>query len=346
MPFIPLLIMLLSVALVRRFVQKVRHYRHPAHGSLILSDVASPYMAEIARGQYEDLYFSVLAAFRDPAAEREYRIIPPALVGSAIYRVDLPFITQSHMIGVPKQYGGALPFVSHRIEQVVLEGDFPKYFSLYAEKGQQVQTRYLLDPAAMQYIIEFGEQYYWEIIGDQLVFLQPNIPTRETAGDVLVIVKGFIEHIRPAAEISIDSKRHIQRAAYGEERRTLLCPLCASVMSKHQRYLLCPLGHGMLAYGGVLSEIRSGALTVDIPNANHLDHKQVRCPSCRHDMVSVQYDATGVMIDTCSNCPYRWLDAHEVSQINAKGKRLDAVDIGRPQVMTIPEPQRFHNRQL
>ena len=52
----------------------------------------------------------------------------------------------------------------------------------------------------------------------------------------------------------------------------------------------------------------------------------VICPNCQHPMVLVDYQDSGVEINSCEHCPYRWLDADEITEL-ASGKKLNTSSI-------------------
>lgn len=325
---IPLLpIAILGALSLNKLALAFEKRRKPRDASVLLSTCATANMAEIARGKYEDLYYSAVVVISDnriveqPADER--------WSGGMIYRVDLPFVTKVHLLGIPKSEAFQPDPTGTYMEPVVLEGDFPNYFSLYAEKGQQVESRYLLDPAAMHFVVEFCQTHSWEIVDDQLIFLHSNTSSDHDAVSVMQAASGFVLQIRPAIEQPISAQQEALRTPYGQERRSLLCPLCGRAMTPHDRYLICPEGHGTLLYGSVLIKLRQGKLVIDIPNQTVLQHDAIVCPSCHNVMEKMAYDATNVMIDTCAHCPYRWLDADEAAKITQSQKLTD-LDIGRP----------------
>ena len=328
-PFLPIAIVAAIGA--HKLALNLDTHRKPRDASVLLATFSTPYMAEIARGASGDYYYSAMVAIGNPEdlAAPPHDNVPNAWTGGAIYRVDLPFITKVHLLGIPKTEPAQVDPSGDHMEPVALEGDFPRYFSLYAEIGQQVESRYILDPAAMQFIVDFCSTHHWEIVGDQLIFLHANISTDHDPVALMKIVQEFIDHIKPAIERPISEERQMQRASYGQERRGLLCPLCGTLMTNQGKYLLCPQGHGMLAYGRVLADIRKKLLHVDIRNPVVLQHEGIRCPSCHHDMTKMAYDATQVMIDSCTHCPYRWLDADEVAEIKLNDRLAD-LDIGTP----------------
>jgi Zn-finger nucleic acid-binding protein len=51
------------------------------------------------------------------------------------------------------------------------------------------------------------------------------------------------------------------------------------------------------------------------PERFHAADKPLACPRCAVNMVTIEYDRTGVEIDYCASCGGVWLDAHEMEQI-------------------------------
>jgi len=43
-------------------------------------------------------------------------------------------------------------------------------------------------------------------------------------------------------------------------------------------------------------------------------------------MLVVDYAGFGIMIDVCFSCPYRWLDAGELTKIHQRSKRAGHLD--------------------
>src|SRR5690606_874402 len=94
---------------------------------------------------------------------------------AVIYRVELPFGSKAHLLGVPKlsdskQIDPTGP--GSVFEKVSLEGDYDSYFGLYCQKGQQVDTRYFLDPKTMAFTVDFCQSHSWELIDSELYFAQ------------------------------------------------------------------------------------------------------------------------------------------------------------------------------
>lgn len=121
--------------------------------------------------------------------------------------VTLPFKSDCHLIGITKN--GSLTFelrnfIAERgLEQIVLEGDFPRYAYLYSPPGNQVNARYLMDPSAMAYVADFCKTHHWEIVGNYLYFVSSNsIKGKKVAEDPTPImtqdVERFVDEIKPA----------------------------------------------------------------------------------------------------------------------------------------------------
>jgi len=57
---------------------------------------------------------------------------------------------------------------SFRGQEIVLEGDFNNYFTLYAPKEYDVDARYVFTPDVMAALIDYGSKYDMEVVDDQL----------------------------------------------------------------------------------------------------------------------------------------------------------------------------------
>lgn len=98
----------------------------------------------------------------------------------------------------------------------------------------------------------------------------------------------------------------------------MVCPLCKQTLQESNSALLCPTGHGALITGKLLSNIKEEASAQQGKSVGEdlvSTAKVISCPNCDYKMEKVDYNHTGVVIDTCTNCPYRWLDAGEIAKI-------------------------------
>lgn len=240
---------------------------------------------------------------------------------SLIYRVELPFSTKSHIVGIPKRTGAVQldPAAEGSIMQrVQLEGDYQDYFTLYSEQGSGADTQYVLDPKAMIFTIDFCQSQSWEIVGNELYFIQTSgtVDGHDTTSmeqDVAV----FVSNIRPALEAPNTAVDNPNNVPYGQDRRTdLVCPICKIALTNADHYFACPDGHGFLVNGQALVAIKRKTLKLPIvPAGSSVAHKSLTCPSCETAMVLVDFDGSQTVIDTCPNCPYRWLDGSDVIAI-------------------------------
>ena len=216
----------------------------------------------------------------------------------------LPFSTDMRLLAVPTTAPEQInPTLGNSgMETVVLEGDFPSYFSLYANKGQGVQARYILDPATMAYVVDFCGKHYWELVNNELIFVTEKGMTKEE------MVK-FIEQIRPAIEIPADMVDPDVRREYKPAfLQQVTCPICSSTLQYEQHGFRCTNGHGSLVTGGSLMKLArssKGYTDVDFDTDSIIS-----CPQCGQQMVKLDYNLA-YTIDSCVNCPYRWLDAGE-----------------------------------
>lgn len=265
----------------------------------------------LRKGVFGDMHFAAIAATP--------RLADPALGQAALlFVVELPFASSVHLLGIPKQAGAVQLDPSGRgsiMERVELEGDYDKYFSLYAEKEQQLDSRYVLDPKAMAFTIDFCQSHNWEIADSTLYFVQtsPNVAGDPTSMSQDIVA--FVEQIRPAVAVPLTDQQLQQRTPYQEERRTdLLCPICKQTLSNKNDYLLCPNGDGVLLKGAALVRLQNGELKMPFQNSKPMTGRKtsIVCPSCSNAMERTSYNGSSTTIDTCNHCPYRWLDAGEL----------------------------------
>lgn len=105
----------------------------------------------------------------------------------------------------------------------------------------------------------------------------------------------------------------------------LICPVCQAALAQTQNEaLICNSGHGLLLTGKMLHEGLS--IQSDVPPQSSQQNitKPLQCPNCSNEMVKTDYDSKGVIIDSCPSCPYRWLDAGELTKIGQHSSELSA----------------------
>lgn len=111
----------------------------------------------------------------------------------------------------------------------------------------------------------------------------------------------------------------------------MLCPECSKKLtSEGDGIFVCPSGHGSLVSGGYLQDVRQKEVVPEVTaqNTPHDPSREIICPHCDHKMVVVDYDLSGIMIDSCTNCYYRWLDEGELHKVaNDEPKKLSPKDL-------------------
>jgi Zn-finger nucleic acid-binding protein len=232
-------------------------------------------------------------------------------VSVGIFAVYLPFKAKAHLVGIPKGRSGIDVNISGpTMEPVVLEGNYSEYFDLFADTGQQQDSRYMLDPKAMVFTIDFCSNYYWEIANSTLYFFSKDLLPS------FAIVDQFVEEIRPAIEIP--SPTGPERLPYvASPTRSFLCPVCSAQLVDGESWMECPLQHGMLITGEQMREYREGHQTVVKTTDPYKDAREtvLHCPYCTSEMVPTHFQGSQLVIDICSKCTYRWVDSLEAAGV-------------------------------
>lgn len=238
--------------------------------------------------------------------------------GKAIQLIELPFRSRLHLLAIST--GGDLDQLNPTIgttamSAVRLEGDFGNYFSLYIDKGQDFQLRYVLDPEAMEYVVDFCHKYHWEIIDDFMYIVAKSAPARDN------IIAEFIAQIRPAIETKENTpvRPKQKQVQTWPKQSQFKCPVCHKNMREYKHWHECVSGHGQLVLGGNLkdADLKEQFISKGGKDSNLRLEKEhnITCPNCSKPMTPVQYGGSKTVIDSCTSCFYRWLDAGELSHI-------------------------------
>lgn len=297
-------------------------FNHSPSTSLDISLIMAYYtngldLMQLSRGKTNGLRYSLYTTIK-AKFDSENPVFIDA--GSLIYVLQLPFNTQAHIVGISKKYNVNRGFLTsfldaNGVENTPLEGDFVNKCNIYSQIGQGSITQYVLDPKAMQFIIDFCADNFWEIAGDELILVKTE--NQKGGGNLLDISSRFVQEIRPAIEQKGEPVKH--KAPYGVyEGDPLPCPICKAPMTVKTNWLECPNSHGILINGRYVIEIREKRLKAEELIACAIEHGEIICPNCGSTMNKVNYQSTGVMIDSCSECPFRWLDTNEASKIITK----------------------------
>lgn len=114
----------------------------------------------------------------------------------------------------------------------------------------------------------------------------------------------------------------------------MVCPLCSrSLIALDKDSFACPQDDGVLITNrhlvdknpALLRKVASAEAdtTSTVPSRNW----NLPCPHCGATMHRINYNSTGIIIDTCTACSYRWLDRGELQKIATFKPKLQAEDM-------------------
>lgn len=261
-----------------------------------------------------------------------YLTTPPAQASSftyvnetaLIFDLELPFNTETHMIGLSKQHKtvNRLQLASflkaNGMEAVTLEGNFSDSFEIYASVGQQFQARVVLDPAAMAYVADYCQSHFWEISGAELYIVATSADTTNT--DIVTESKEFAAQIKPALLPGTPGAAvvHHDLPYGGYDGPVLSCPICHKTMTKLDDWQSCVDGHGLLVSGRTLAMAHRKDIKLPASSQPSAQHGALQCPNCKNMMLAIGYNGIQVEIDSCEHCMFRWIDSGEIAAIAAK----------------------------
>src|SRR5665213_2154042 len=291
----------------------------PANSVILSYYTAGHSVINANRGKLDDMSYSLYAT--GPQDNRATGSVPYVEEDAAIYALDLPFNTESHFVGLSKQHKlNRLQFESFLkssgMEKVVLEGDFPDYFDIYAAKDQQFEVRTVLNPEAMSFVVDYCQSHFWEI-NDSELYIVATSTDKSNSGNPSIIEESqqFVRQIKPAllpGEPGAPAVHH--EVPYGEyDGPALPCPICQQTMTMSDAWQACPAGDGILINGRNLERLHRHDLKIPSLDAKDTPHKQLTCPNCHNPMITTNYEGSNIQIDSCEHCPFRWLDASDLA---------------------------------
>lgn len=264
---------------------------------------------------------------------------------TGLYAIGLPFTSTTHLLAIPKGKETLLNLseMISTMQPVMLEGDYDSYFSLYANQGQQVESRVLLDPSAMEFSIDFCAAYTWEIVDSSLFFISESILPD------LTVIDDFVKQLTPAEVVSTtlpltQKTQSIERLL--PSASTLQCPICHTKLLKGKRWLACTNGHGYLLTAEELILTRQhmndtqrsvetsvGSVPNVITTITIVDHGDIVCPNDAQTMIKAGYQETTAFLYSCPSCIYRWIDGQYLDPILGKYRNdgdddIDNNDLG------------------
>lgn len=95
-----------------------------------------------------------------------------------------------------------------------------------------------------------------------------------------------------------------------ENRRALYCRSCFGVLIRHADF------------AGIVQERQARRAGIEPAEPRPIDpeslKRQIKCPSCSQRMETHPYYGPGnIVVDTCSDCGYLWLDHGEISRVES-----------------------------
>ena len=96
----------------------------------------------------------------------------------------------------------------YKIEVLKLEGDFHKYFDVLVPSGYHIDALQILTPDVMSTLIDFGQEYDFELIDNQLYIYQGKLLSKELFSSA-EILRGFLTAVnRIEAQFSKQAKTY------------------------------------------------------------------------------------------------------------------------------------------
>jgi hypothetical protein len=246
---------------------------------------------------------------------------------AGIFGISLPFVLDVHLVGIPKNKDGSVGVAGQiaGMSPVQLEGDYDSYFSLYVAGNEQLESRIVLDPAAMEYSIDFCSKYTWELVNNTLYFASEGILPD------LSIADEFVRQITPAQPIKTgiqlrDMPQTIEKLSTYDSKYQ--CPICKTPLREGRRWLACVNGHGYMIKAADIVKTRQhmddqqriikstlGARPSVLTPITIVEHGDLHCPNDESILTESVYQLTIASLYTCSQCIFRWIDGQDLDTI-------------------------------
>ena len=197
------------------------------------------------------------------------------------------------------------------------------------ERGHAISERAIVDGIAYSRL--HGRM---EVMGQRPLMVADGAHNGDSAAALAATLKDYFEWRRCFVILGCMGDKDVEAIArpltdteitadtpYSEEYRTdLKCPFCQADLKNKDDYLLCPNGDGILIKGAAMVRMHAGSLKIDqsLLTSKQQTQTAVMCPSCGNPMGKIPYNGGQTMIDSCSNCPYRWLDASDITAVAQK----------------------------
>lgn len=107
---------------------------------------------------------------------------------------------------------------------------------------------------------------------------------------------------------------------------TYKCPVCQSVLIQSDNSQHCPKHHGHLMTAKSLASHKVLSFE-SLDETSKVGHGELSCPACDNELTQIDYNSTGVIIDSCTKCHHRWLDASEIEKIKEHEPKISGEDL-------------------
>lgn len=239
--------------------------------------------------------------------------------GMEVYRVQLDFNTNAHIVCVSKECNIDKTSLENyllinNMEIVALEGNFSNQFDIYVSKNQNGITQYVIDPEVMLYIQTNLNEDMWEMSDNDLYVIHHVNNLTPHNNDK---ISKFIDQIRPAFYKA--TKRQWSDAGEtpygGYEDKIYLCPLCNKTLIKNKYWFECPDYDGIMINSRHLIKINDNEIQPPKITNPPKTHGTLKCPNCQNELTPTNYQNGKIVIDSCTKCTIRWLDSGEINRI-------------------------------
>lgn len=179
---------------------------------------------KVSDGHLEGLHYNLLLTTDLPKYEKEVYVggvvgtiekpvsaeplpvdMRRAPAGKIILGLDLPTKSQVHILGftandqnLPKLLENTR--LDNRMTKVQLEGDFPDFFKLYCTTGREIELREVLDPTRMAFLIDFCSTFNFELVGNNVYFVQSDIEGQTANLPMIKAAEEFTQKVLPVLQ--------------------------------------------------------------------------------------------------------------------------------------------------
>lgn len=186
------------------------------NGATYSQDVAEPSMTGMIFDNGHSGVLNESLAFENGMEVGNYTYV----TGSGKYRASHQFSfirvalsrNLPHMVLDAKSnnfFGSSLPDAFGQDQRLSLEGDFDKYFDVYAPAGYATDALYVFTPDVMQTLIDEGTKYDMEIVGNELFIFKRgafNLTSENQLSELLSIAGTIAEELKDQTRRYIDER--------------------------------------------------------------------------------------------------------------------------------------------